>query len=314
MGGRPLSSSDVSNYYTVNHHIGRAADAREIFKQNRMNPAFDPSRIKLPREACDSAESPNSRGIILAEDVTGSMDRYLLDLIKNQFPKLIQEIQKCASYNPHIMFMGIGDVMAGDEAPLQVSQFEADTRIIDQLQQIWLEGCGGGNGSESYALAWYFAAMHTRMDCFEKRRQKGFLFTFGNDGPTPRITREEIKTVFGDNSDLENSSISGEECLMMAKEKFNCYHITLGGFIYDNPNRVWKRLMGNRAIGLTAPEYVSELIITILRMYEGDTKTEALNKIPNGRVASIIEEALIDHEEVIEKSEVSDSDADITVF
>ena len=68
--------------------------------------------------------------------------------------------------DPHILCMGIGDVLC-DQAPLQVTQFEADIRIAEQLEKLWLEKGGGGNSCESYNLPWYFAAMHTAIDCFE---------------------------------------------------------------------------------------------------------------------------------------------------
>ena len=47
------------------------------------------------------------------------------------------------------MIMGIGDLYC-DEAPIQASQFESDIRIAEQLDKIYFEGGGGGNGYESY--------------------------------------------------------------------------------------------------------------------------------------------------------------------
>ena len=67
------------------------------------------------------------------------------------------------------------------------------------------------------------------MDCFEKRGEKGFLFTFGDEEPTPRITSGEVDTVFGANSNLETRMLTGRDCLEMASEKFYCYHIILHG-------------------------------------------------------------------------------------
>lgn len=62
--------------------------------------------------------------------------------------------------------------------------FEADIRIARQLEKLWLEKGGGGNCCESYTLPWYFAALHTAIDWFEKRGQKGYLFTVGDELPT----------------------------------------------------------------------------------------------------------------------------------
>ena len=299
MGGGSIRSEDMRTYYATSR-VSQARNASEVFVSRYMIPEFDPSKMKLPREACDSAESPRSRGIIFAEDVTGSMDRILLSLVKDQFPRLIKQTYENVSYDPHIMFMGVGDVSAGDRAPLQVTQFETDLRMLDQLQKIWLEGRGGGNGSESYILPWYFAAKHTRMDCYEKRGQKGFLFTFGDDGPTPSLSAHEVKDVFGDQDKLAVRLLTSKDCLEMASEKFHCYHI----FFEDRRccgyrHREWRELMGSHFCVLEDHRYMPELVTTILAMYEGLTKTHALNKIQDVFARRVVEKALENHEETV---------------
>lgn len=317
MGGSPIDSGEMRSYYTTNSHISRARSASEVFTSKRMFGDFDPAKMKLPREACDSAASPHSRGIIYAEDVTGSMGRFLLSLIKEEFPRLIKKTYDTVSFDPHIMFMGVGDVAAGDEAPLQVTQFETDLRMLDQLQKIWLEECGGGNGSESYILPWYFASRHIRMDCWEKRKEKGFLFTFGDDGPTPKLTKRDVDRVFGGRSSLEASMLTPEDCLERASEKFYCYHIILRGGAYDSyVVREWRKLMGSHVCDLSDHKYLPELVTTILAMYEGLTKTEALNKIESSEARRVVEEALKWHEEEIsDLNEISeDSEPQLDLF
>ena len=298
MGGKSIEAEDMRDYYcksTITH----ATDAREVFHSRNMLPEFDPSKMKLPREACDSAESPLSRGIIFAEDVTGSMSRILLSLVRDQFPRLIKQTYEKVSYNPHIMFMGVGDVAAGDDAPLQVTQFETDLRMLEQLQKIWLEEGGGGNGSESYILPWYFAAKHTRMDCYEKRGQKGFLFTFGDDGPTPQLTSNHVKRVFGNQDSLDVRLLTGRDCLEMASEKFYCYHVHFGRYnSYGSAG--WIELMGGHFCALTDYRCMPELVTTILAMYEGLSKTEALNKIEDMHAKQVVAEALRYHKETVE--------------
>lgn len=317
MGGSSISSSEMRSYYSSNSHVTKAKDASEVFKASCMLDEFNPAKMKLPREACDSAASPRSRGIIFAEDVTGSMDVFLLSLIQKEFPELIKRTYDTVSYDPHIMFMGVGDVAAGDRAPLQVTQFETDLRMLDQLQKIYLEGRGGGNGSESYILPWYFAAKHTKMDCYEKRGKKGFLFTFGDDGTTPRLTSSDVNRVFEDNSSLETRLLSPEDCLEMASEKFYCYHIILHGASYSR--RVvdeWYELMGSHVCDLSNHHYLPELVTAILAMYEGLTKTEALNKIESADARRVVENALKWHEETVTDDTVliDKSKANIEVF
>ena len=317
MGGRASTSEEYRSYYREHSHITKATDASQVFCSSGMAPEFDPSQMKLPREACDSAESPRSRGIIYAEDVTGSMGRFLLSLIKDEFPRLINLTYESVSYNPHIMFMGVGDAAASDRAPLQVTQFEADLRMLDQLQKIYLERGGGGNDYESYILPWYFAAKHIKMDCWDKRGEKGFLFTFGDEEPTPHLTKQQITKVFGSKSSIEERMLTGQECLEMASEKFNCYHIILHGSYYSYyPNDVvskWKKLMGGHACDLSDHTKLPELVTTILRMHEGLTKTEAIAKIQDDEARNVVQRALCDHEEVVERSVATD-DSPIEVF
>lgn len=65
--------------------------------------------------------------------------------------------------------------------PLQIGQFESDNRVDDTLDNIYLEGYGGGNGGESQALVWYYMANHTVTDAWEKRNKKGYLFLIGDE-------------------------------------------------------------------------------------------------------------------------------------
>ena len=316
MGGGYISSSDMRSYYSEKRpEIKSASHATQVFKSERMLAAFDPSKMKLPREACDSVLSPRSRGIIFAEDVTGSMGRYLLSLIKDEFPRLITQTYDSVSYNPHIMFMGVGDVAVGDEAPLQVTQFETDLRMLEQLEKIYLEQGGGSNPYESYILPWYFAAKHIRMDCLDKRGEKGFLFTFGDEEPTPRITSNEIKTVFGDNDTLNVRMLTGEDCLEMVSEKFHCYHIILHGNAYDDVTiSKWRKLMGSHVCDLSNHHYLPELVTTILKMYEGSSKAEALNRIQNAEAKRVVRDALKWHEETVTDTIVNSGESDIDVF
>lgn len=320
MGGCSISSREMRSYYEERSYVSTAKNASQVFRESRMKDEFNPAKMKLPREACDSAVSPRSRGIIYAEDVTGSMGRYLLDLIKDDFPRLITQTYDAVSYDPHIMFMGVGDVAAGDDAPLQVTQFETDLRMLEQLEKIYLERGGGTNDYESYILPWYFAGKHIKMDCWDKRKEKGFLFTFGDENPTPRLTDREIREVFGQQDELEQRIITAEDCLELASEKFNCYHIILHGSGYcycDNLIEKWRELMGSHVCDLSNHHYLPELVTTILKMYEGMSKTDAINKIQGDEARRVVKNALKWHEENVSDSAIGNTDStesDIEVF
>ena len=131
----------------------RSADLRtksrdEIFQKRAVRKDFDPHNIEI-RESCDSEANPASHAIILGLDVTGSMGFIAEKIAKEGLGTLIEGIiEKQPVSDPHIMVMALGDIRF-DQAPLQVSQCEADIRIADQLTDLWLESGGGGNDTES---------------------------------------------------------------------------------------------------------------------------------------------------------------------
>ena len=303
MGGSRIDSEDVKRYYDTHSHIRSATNYNQVFKGSRMKNEYNPSLMKLPREACDSVDCPHSRGIIYCQDVTGSMGDYSLSLIKNEFPRLIKLTHESVSYDPHIMYMGVGDVEF-DSAPLQVTQFEADLRMLEQLQEIYIEGGGGSNPYESYILPWYFAGNHIEMDCYKKRGEKGFLFTFGDELPTPHLTASQLSKVFGKDELIQTRMVTAEDCLEMASSKFYCYHVILHGWYYEHHNKYdlreqWRDLLGGHVCDLSDHHYLPELVTTILRMYEGYSKTEYLSCISDNEAKNVVKDALKWHEEVV---------------
>ena len=171
------------------------------------------------------------------------------------------------------MFMAVGDAYC-DRNPLQVSQFEADNRIVDQLTDIYLEKGGGGNDFESYDLPWYFAAQHTSIDCFEKRGKKGYLFTIGDEPAPPGITAAQIKKIFGDEA---TQNISSKELLAMAERTYHVFHIVVeeGSGCRGNADRVvksWEALLGQRVLRLSDHRKLSEVIVSAIQVIEGADK------------------------------------------
>src|SRR5262245_56479617 len=187
-----------------------------IFTSSALHPDLDPKLCKV-RESRDSALNPASNAIICALDVTGSMGMIADALARHGLGTLVEEIlRRKPVSDPHVMCMGVGDATC-DAGPLQVTQFEADIRIAEQLQELWLEKGGGGNCFESYDLPWYFAAMHTAIDCFEKRGRKGYLFTVGDEEPSPGLLRAQVKRVTGD--DMQRD-LAARDLIAMASRTY----------------------------------------------------------------------------------------------
>ncbi len=271
MGSGRWTDKDWEIY--ARSHVDSKATVDEIFTSRALDPALNPKDVRV-RESCDSADNPQSTALIVALDVTGSMGMVLNTMARVGLKTLATEVYKRKPISdPHIMFMGIGDVEAGDRAPLQVTQFEADIRIAQQLMKIYLERGGGGNHYESYALAWYFAAMHTRIDCFEKRNKKGVLFTIGDERPTPYLLASDIQRVLGYRPQFER--ICAQELLTMVSRQYDVFHIMVeeGSYYRTNGNKVveeWTSLLGERAIRLSDHTKISEVIVSALQVLGGE--------------------------------------------
>lgn len=256
---------------------GKTTD--DIYTSRAINKNLDPKGVKI-RESRDSADNPNSTPIIVALDVTGSMG-ILADVIaRSGLGTLFTEIlDRKPITDPHIMFMAIGDANY-DRAPLQVSQFEADNRIVEQLTQIFLEHGGGGNNFESYNLPWYFAAGHTEHDSIIKRGKRGYLFTVGDEEAPNALTKDQIKTFIGD--DLERE-MTTDEMLADAQRKYDVFHIVIeeGSHARNHMGRVmdsWTALLGQHVIKLADHKKLAETIVSTLEVVEGRDAKEVAAK------------------------------------
>lgn len=274
----------------------RATKTREeIFTQRRIHKMFDPRGIKI-RESRDSKDHPESNAIILGLDVTGSMGLIAEKIAKEGLGTLVAGIlDRQPVKDPQIMVMGIGDINT-DEAPLQVSQFESDIRISEQLENLWLEGNGGGNAYESYDLPWYFAAHRTSIDCFEKRGKKGKLFTFGDELPPGGVTKSQLKEYFAID---EARAFTALQLLEAAQKKYEVFHVIVeqGNYASRDLARVtktWRDLLGKRAILLDDYNHISEVTLSVLEVSEGKDPNEVVKSWEGKSVRKSVQHALFD--------------------
>ena len=278
MGGGEYSvtaraTSDRAAFYA-------SGSSQEIFKAQTINSSMSPKGVNL-RESRDSQEHPNSLAIVLALDVTGSMGSVPHYLVKEGLPNIMGSIIQNGVKDPQMLFLGIGDHEC-DSFPLQVGQFESSDELLDKwLTDIYLEGGGGGNKGESYLLAWYFSAKHTSIDCWEKRKQKGFLFTVGDEPVLKTVPVGALRHIMGDG---QYENFDSLKLLDMAREKYNVYHIhikeTASGsrqYVIDG----WRQLFGDHLIVAERHEDVSKIIADIVTEGARVQKPQASISIPN---------------------------------
>ncbi|WP_026889633.1 hypothetical protein [Clostridium beijerinckii] len=246
----------------------------DVFAARRLDPSLNPYKVSF-RESCDSSDNPSSTPIIIGLDVTGSMGIIADSIAREGLEKLATEIynRKPVS-DPHIMFMGIGDVKY-DSSPLQVTQFEADIRIAKELTKIYVEHGGGGNNSESYTLPWWFAGMHTKCDNFIKRGKKGYLFTIGDEECPKTVLKKEIEKVFGDT--IQTDSMSAQDLLRLVSKQYEVFHIIIeeGSHMRYQPDEViksWNDILGQRVLRLSDYTKLPELIVSTLQVLTGEDK------------------------------------------
>jgi len=222
--------------------------------------SMNPNGITF-REARDSEVHPNTVPIILGLDVTGSMGHIPHELIKDGLPKLMGGIIQGGVPDPALLFLGIGDHEC-DRFPLQVGQFESGDEELDMwLTRTYIEGGGGGNAGESYLLAWYFAAFHTKTDAFEKRGQKGLLFTVGDEPNLPTLPASAIKEIMGQGQQTYTSL----ELLKEAQKRYEVYHISvLHSDQAVRANVAWKELLGQNCLSIEDHKEIPNVIKKII--------------------------------------------------
>lgn len=244
--------------------VGYASkSAAEIFTQNALHVAHEsmnPNGV-IVREARDSEVHPNTVPIILGLDVTGSMGHIPHELIKEGLPKLMGGIIQGGVPDPALLFLGIGDHEC-DRYPLQVGQFESGDEELDMwLTRTYIEGGGGGNAGESYLLAWYFAAFHTKTDAFDKRGQKGLLFTVGDEPGLKTLPASAIKEIMGQGQ----QTYTHLELLSEAQKRYDVYHISVlhsGQAI--NADVEWKELLGQNCLSIEDHREIPNVIKKII--------------------------------------------------
>ena len=249
------------SYSTTTNSIVGDYSAQDMFKSRRIDAMLDPKNVR--RECCDSDEHPNSKPVILALDVTGSMGDGAVKVAKslnNIMENLYESVE-----DVEFMVMGIGDLYC-DDASIQASQFESDIRIAEQLDKIYFEGGGGGNGYESYTAAWYFGLYNCELDCW-KRGKKGTIITIGDEPLNPYLQKSELERVLGN---IGHDTLTETKDLYRAViGKYNVYHIALDDkstsyrWYEGTIENSWRPLLGDHLYVSTLnelPKTIAEIV------------------------------------------------------
>jgi hypothetical protein len=242
----------------------------EVFKQTNLHPDMNPYGVKV-RESRDSAAHPDSIGIMFKLDETGSMGHIPPFLAQKELPTFMQMILDGEFVkDPQLLFGGIGDARNGEEAPLQVGQFESEAHLMDKwLTAIFLEKDGGGNEGESYDMAFYFAARHTSMDCWEKRGRKGYLFITGDEPGFRTVSAACVRKYVGDDV---RKDIPLQEIVDEASQTFHCFFLIPDKRRAQHCGEFWHEHLGDRAVVMETHEDTCCVAATLIGLTEGTIK------------------------------------------
>lgn len=256
MGYGSYTASDWAKLRS-SKQLNEKQNVEEVFTKKSCDPRFNPRHIGM-RECFDSEDHPHSTPIVVGLDVTGSMGYLAVKVAKESLNDLIMKLYSTdVIEDPALMCAAYGDCW--DKAPLQVTQFESDIRIAEQLLDLFFENRGSGQVVPT--CLWEFLSRHTNIDAFNKRSQKGFVFTIGDDAfiRTDHVP-ETIATVIGDH--IPDASV--HSILKEVEKKFHVFHIMIGK---DNNKNI---LNGHRiVIDRDAVNLLPEIIIGTIQLQNG---------------------------------------------
>lgn len=276
MGSGGYSSKDWSSFSTTRGYHDPKTTTKDIYSRSKIDEALDPKKFSI-RESVDGPDNSESTPIIIGLDVTRSMDPVLDAMARKGMKTLCEEIyNRKPVTDPHICTLGIGDVEV-DRYPFQATQFEADVRIFEQLEKLYLEKGGGGNDHESYILAWYFAIHRVKSDSFTKRGQKGYIFTIGDEEVTPKITGEAFQRFLNEG---QMPDMTCQELFDLAFPEWEIFHVIIkeGSYARNAFNEVkqsWEDVISvQRTIPLDDHTKIGEVIVSILEIASGKNLSE----------------------------------------
>lgn len=267
MGYGSYSAADWAKL-KQSRNLSAGQDVKEVYKATKCNPKYDPKFIGT-RECFDSEEHPNTTPIVVGLDVTASMGYLAVEVATKALNDLIEKLYSTSCVeDPALMCAAYGDY--ADDSPLQVSQFESDIRIAEQLLDLYFEG--GGCCEVVPTMLWEFLSRHTKIDAVDKRGQKGFLFTIG-DGASIRTDSvpDTLKRVIGD----KDANATRETLLAEAEEKFNVFHIMIDSDDTDNAD-----ILAGHKIRISEDQIdcIPEIIISAIMLEKGGALTAVVDQ------------------------------------
>lgn len=271
---------------TANLNNYASNSLNDNFTQNKIGAIHESMKPQKIREARDSNVHPNTVPICLFLDVTGSMSNIPQMFIADGLPTLMTTLEDLGVKDAAVLFGGVGDHIS-DSVPLQAGQFESGNEQLDSwLTKLYLERNGGGNGGESYPVAWQFVDKYTVTDAWEKRKEKGFIFTIGDEKFHDDYDMRGHKKIYESASFQESPTVSAKQLLEQVSERYDVYHLHINHGAYSKSEFAkWKDLLGENAIEVSdykeIPKIMASTIVNNLknRPSNNDSASELIKEL-----------------------------------
>jgi hypothetical protein len=250
--------------YTSSSNRSYSQTAQKVMSQSV--PTYEMLPANFGRIVC-THENP----ILVEIDHTGSMGDSAKDIF-DKCPMFWGQLKK-HNYlpDPSVSFFAVGDVRS-DKFPLQMCPFAEGITLDTQLKKLFLEGNGGGQGSESYELGVYPYAYN----CDLPNAKLAFAFIIGDEDYCDYATADAIKE-YCDPS-YKGKNIPAKEVFEELKKKFNVFrlHRTYDCGYADEDAQIvrrWKKVLGNeRVYHLKDPKAVVDMMLGIIAILS-ETRT-----------------------------------------
>lgn len=301
MGSGFWSNSTFDNVTRARMAAGANFAYDRDVKQGRAqgaHPDLDPSLAgpdgRNLRESRDNEDHPFSTPIVVGFDSTGSMGS-VPRTVQAKLSRLFGLLMGRAYVtDPQICIATYGDATC-DRVPLQVSQFESDNRIDENLDHLYLEGGGGGNNGETSQLLFYYLAHHTATDSWEKRGKRGYAFIIADEKQVP-INAGHIRRFIGDRRPL--GPVDERSLAQAVSEKWDVKILLIDNYSaqMQHSREYYSALFGDRAIiDIQDPASIAETIAAVIGFEEGRAAAdirEDLRSAAGPEVARAVEAGL----------------------
>lgn len=246
----------------------------------KIHESLDPKRLNTlgvkVRECLDSPEHPLTIPVVVAFDETGSMGQGPI-VIQQKLASLKGLTLRSGLIDAQLCFGAYGDAECYEVAPCQIGQFESGLEMEEWLNNLYLEGLGGGNGGETAGLLMYFLANYSKLDSLDKRGKKGYLFLTGDETSLP-VTKKMVLDYIGEGIEAD---LSMEEVVRQCSESYEIFFFLVmnGAARTQGSLNFWTKLLGqDHVVQVENLDNIAELTAALLAAEEGVVLTPDMMK------------------------------------